>query len=124
MSELKVVHIKDVKPEFRDPPRRSWTLVCERTVGSKNIAMGVNETYPGSMVPEHVHESEEEVMFFVSGRGLFITEGKEVSLEPGVCIYNPPGKPHKIVNTGDEVLRFIWIYSPQLASHRKQNNPK
>lgn len=119
MSELKVIHMKDVKPEFRDPPRRSWILVCEKTVGSKNLAMGVNETYPGSMVPEHMHESEEEIMFFVSGRGMFVTEGKEIPIEPGICIYNPPGKPHKIVNTGEEVLRFIWIYSPQLASHRK-----
>jgi hypothetical protein len=24
-----------------------------------------------------------------------------------------------IINTGDEVLRFVWIYSPQLAGHRK-----
>ncbi len=53
------------------------------------------------------------------GRGTFVTEDKEIPLEPGVCIYNPPGKSHKILNTGDEVLRFVWIYSPQLPSHRK-----
>ncbi len=119
MAELKVVNIKDVKGERRDPPRVSWILVSEKTVGSQNLAMGVNETYPGGMVPEHTHDKEEEVMFFLAGRGVFFTEGREIPLEPGVCIYNPPGKPHKIVNTGDEVLRFVWIYSPPLASHRK-----
>jgi len=124
MSELKVVHIKEVKAEFREPPRRSWILVSERTVGSKNIAMGVNETYPGSMVPEHVHDNEEEIMFFLSGRGIFVTEGKEIPVEAGVCVYNPPGKPHKIVNTGEEVLRFVWIYSPQLASHKISKDSK
>ena len=46
MSKVKVVHIKDVKGERREPPRTSWILVSEKTVGSKNIAMGVNETYP------------------------------------------------------------------------------
>jgi hypothetical protein len=51
MSKVKVVRIKDVKGERREPPRTSWILV--------------------------------------------------------------------IVNTGDEVLRFVWIYSPQLPSHRK-----
>jgi putative monooxygenase len=119
MSELKVINIKDVKGERREPPRMSWVLVSEKTVGSQNLAMGVNETYPGGMVPEHKHDKEEEVMFFLAGRGIFVTEDKEIPLEPGVCIYNPPGRTHKIVNTGDEVLRFVWIYSPQLASHRK-----
>ena len=118
MSGLKVVHIKDVRGERRDPPRTSWILVSEKTVGSQNLAMGVNETWPGGMVPEHKHETEEEVMFFLAGRGKFITAEREVDLEPGICIYNPPGESHKIVNTGDEVLRFVWIYAPQLKSHR------
>jgi len=92
MSGLKVVHIKDVPGERRDPPRTSWILVSEKTVGSRNLAMGVNETLPGGMVPEHKHETEEEVMFFLAGRGKFITADQEVDLEPGVCIYNPPGR--------------------------------
>jgi len=121
VSSVKVVHIKDVEGQRRDPPRTSWILVSEKTVGSKNIAMGVNETYPGGMVPEHMHETEEEVMLFLSGRGMFVTEEEEIPLEPGVCIYNPPGAKHKILNTGDEVLRFVWIYSPQLKSHRVEN---
>lgn len=119
MSNVKVIKIKDVKGIRRDPPRTSWILVSEKTVGAQNIAMGVNETYPGGMVPEHVHESEEEVMYFLSGRGQFITKDETIDLEAGTVIFNPPGEPHKIINTGDEVLRFIWIYSPQLESHRK-----
>jgi mannose-6-phosphate isomerase-like protein (cupin superfamily) len=120
MAELKVVNIKDVKGERRDPPRVSWVLVSEKTVGAQNLAMGVNETYPGGMVPEHKHEKEEEVMFFLAGRGTFVTEDREIPLEPGVCVYNPPGKTHKILNTGSEVLRFVWIYAPQLPQHRVQ----
>lgn len=120
MSDLKVININDVPGERRDPPRTSWILISEKTVGAKNLAMGVNETDPGGMVPDHVHEKEEEVMFFLSGEGKFVTEDEEISLEPGIAIYNPPGKTHKIINTGNEVLKFVWIYSPQLPSHRKQ----
>jgi mannose-6-phosphate isomerase-like protein (cupin superfamily) len=87
-------------------------------VGSQNLAMGVNETYHGSMVPDHVHESEEEVMLFLAGRGMFITDDEQIPLEPGMAVYNPPGGKHRIVNTGDEVLRFVWIYAPQLKNHR------
>ncbi len=118
MPSAVAVHIKDVKGERRDPPRVSWILASEKTVGARNLAVGINETAPGSMVPEHRHDAEEEVMLFLSGRGKFVTEEQEIPLEPGVCIYNPPGGRHKILNTGDEVLRFVWIYSPQLQSHR------
>ena len=118
--ELKVINIKDVKGAQPDPVRMSWLLVSEKTVDAQNLSMGINETYPGGMVPEHKHDTEEEVMYFYAGRGMFVTEGREIPLEPGVCIYNPPGKLHKIINTGDEVLKFVWIYSPQLASHKQQ----
>jgi mannose-6-phosphate isomerase-like protein (cupin superfamily) len=121
MSSVKVVNIKDVEGQRRDPPRTSWILVSEKTVGSKNLAMGVNETDPGGMVPEHMHETEEEVMFFLSGKGVFVTEDEEIPLEAGVCVYNPPGGKHKIINTGDEVLKFVWIYAPQLKAHRKDS---
>ena len=117
MSDVKVIKIKDVKAERRDPPRSSWILISEKTVGSKNIAMGINETYPGSMVPPHKHDLEEEVMYFINGRGQFITESEVIDIEPGTVIYNPPGSEHRIINNGDEVLRFIWVYSPQLKNH-------
>ncbi len=119
MGGVRVIDIKDVEGIRRDPPRTSWILVSEKTVGAKNLAMGVNETDPGGMVPEHKHDVEEEVMFFISGKGKFITKDTEIDVGPGICIYNPPGEMHKIVNTGDEVLKFVWIYSPQLKSHRK-----
>jgi len=120
MSSVKVVDIRNVPGERRNPPRTSWILVSEKTVGSKNLAMGINETDPGSMVPEHQHDTEEEVMFFISGRGKFITETEEIPVGPGICVYNPPGGKHRIVNTGNEILKFVWVYAPQLASHRVQ----
>jgi len=61
MSKVKAIHLEDVKGIKREPPRTSWILISEKTVGSKNIAMGVNETYPGSMVPEHMHKTEKKV---------------------------------------------------------------
>jgi mannose-6-phosphate isomerase-like protein (cupin superfamily) len=118
MAGLKVVNIKNVEGIYREPPRTSWILISEKTVGSQNLAMGINETHVGGCVPRHRHEKEEEVMYFLQGKGKFITESQEIELEPGICIYNPPGEYHSIVNTGDEPLKFVWIYSPQLDSHR------
>ena len=118
MAGLKVVDINKIEPERRTPPRASWLLISEKTVGSKNLALGVNETEPGSMVPEHKHDTEEEVMLFLEGEGLFVTESEQIALKPGICVYNPPGGTHKILNTGTTKLKFVWIYAPQLPSHR------
>lgn len=120
MERTKVVDIKDVKGVHQDPPRTSWMLVSEQTVGAKNLSVGVNETHPGGRVPEHKHDTEEEVMLFLSGKGKFITKEKEIDVGPGICVYSPPGETHEIINTGDEVLKFVWIFSPQLESHRKK----
>jgi len=117
VSGLKVVNVKDVEAIYREG-RTSWILVSEKTVGAQNLAMGVNETHVGGSVPRHKHEKEEEVMFFLQGKGQFITESETIELEPGICVYNPPGEFHSIVNTGDEVLKFVWIYSDQLEDHR------
>lgn len=122
MSGLKVVDINKIEPERKTPPRSSWILISEKTVGAQNLALGVNETEPGSMVPEHKHETEEEVMLFLEGEGKFITEDQEIDLKPGICIYNPPGALHKIVNTGTTKLKFVWVYAPQLKSHRLSLN--
>ncbi|HEX2976890.1 MAG TPA: cupin domain-containing protein [Bacteroidales bacterium] len=117
--DLKVIRIDEVKGVSPDPFRMSWQLISEKMVDAQNLSMGLNETYPGGMVPEHTHETEEEVNFVFSGRGKFVAEGKEFPIEPGICIYTPPGIAHKIVNDGDEVIRFMWIFAPQLANHRK-----
>lgn len=120
MAELRVVKIKELKGARSDDLlRTSWLLVSEKTTGAKNISMGINETLPGGLVPEHKHDGEEEINFFLAGRGKFTTKDGEMDLEPGVCLYIPPGLGHTIINTGDETLRFIWIFSPQLANHRK-----
>jgi hypothetical protein len=58
MSGLKVVYMKDVKGERREPPRTSWILCSEKMTGAQNLSMGVNETYPGGMVPEHKHDTD------------------------------------------------------------------
>ncbi len=117
MSNLKVVDSHTVEAIFREG-RTSWILISEQTVGAQNLAMGVNETHVGGMVPKHKHDTEEEVMYFLQGTGQFITEDEVIDLRPGICIYNPPGSYHSIVNTGNEILKFVWIYSPQLESHR------
>ena len=119
MAGLKWVDIKNIEGELKGPPyRKSWILVSEKMCDSKNLAVGYNETPVGGQVPPHKHDTEEEVMYFLEGKGQFITDNEVIELHGGICVYNPPGDTHSIVNTGDGPLKFMWIYSPQLPAHR------
>jgi len=88
------------------PTRVSKLLLSEGTVGARGFSMGQNVTAVGSRIPEHAHESSEE----------------EEELRAGMAIYMPPGVKHSILNTGDEELKLIWVYSPPLPQHRLQNS--
>jgi len=67
--------------------------------------------------PVWIHALDASKLGFTPDGDLF--EGQEIDVKPGIAIYNPPGKAHKILNTGNSKLKFVWMYSPQLKSHRK-----
>lgn len=116
---LKVVNIKEVEPAHQDGGRTNWLLVSENTIGAQNIAIGINETAPGGFVPDHVLDTSEEIFYFMSGKGQFVSDDKVVNVGPGICVYSSPGTHMSIKNTGNEVLKFVWMITPQLPKHRK-----
>jgi mannose-6-phosphate isomerase-like protein (cupin superfamily) len=116
-----VVDAAQVEGVKRIPNRVSKVLLSEISVGIRGFSMGQNVTEVGSMIPEHAHDESEEGMYIVSGRGRLITDEGEQDLVAGMAIYMPPGVKHSIVNTGDEDLKLVWVYSPPLPQHRKQS---
>ncbi len=104
----------------RDPPRVSKTLICEHTVGSTQISMGVNITEVNSRIPLHSHTDSEEAMYIIQGNGVLRAEGKEYELHPGTAIFSPRGVEHEIINKGDIPLKLVWAYAPPLPDHLRK----
>ena len=118
MAELPYVVAAEVEGEYRDPPRRSKLLLAPKYGGVINVSMGMNITDVGSMIPDHVHEDSEEVLFLISGRAKLVIEGEgEWEIGPETAFYSPIGKSHRVENIGDEPLKLVWVYCPPLASH-------
>jgi mannose-6-phosphate isomerase-like protein (cupin superfamily) len=117
-----VVDAADVEGVKRVPNRVSKLLLSEMSVGIQGFSMGQNVTEVGSQIPEHAHEESEEGMYIVSGQGRLITDEGEQDLVAGMAIYMPPGVKHSILNTGNEDLKLVWVYSPALPQHRIQHN--
>jgi len=121
VDKLPFVVAAEVEGVKRDPPRVSKLLLAPKTVGTRNLSMGLNVTEVGSMIPYHAHEDSEEVMFIISGRAKLVIEGEgEWEIGPETAIYSPLGKKHRLENIGDEPLKLVWVYGPPLPSHYEQ----
>lgn len=119
MSQKPFVKASDVEGERRDPPRVSKLLLAPKFGGVKNLSMGMNITEVGSMIPDHVHEESEEVLFLISGKARLVIEGEgEWEIGPETAFYSPIGKKHRVENIGDEPLKLVWVYCPPLPAHK------
>jgi putative monooxygenase len=119
MSNLPFVKAADVEGEHRIPPRVSKLLLAPKNTDLKNVSMGMNITEVGSMIPDHVHEESEEVLFLISGKAKIVIDGEgEWEIGPETAFYSPLGKKHRVENIGDEPLRIVWVYSPPLPTHK------
>ncbi|WP_455541991.1 cupin domain-containing protein [Intestinibacter sp.] len=64
---------------------------------------------PGASIGEHTHETNSEIIFFISGKGKVIYDGKEERVEAGLCHYCPQGHTHTLINDSDAELTFCAV---------------
>ena len=66
----------------------------------------------GASTQEHYHPNTEEIYYIASGQGRMRIEGELSEVKPGDAIGIPPGKRHKLWNTGTEPLRLLCCCVP------------
>jgi mannose-6-phosphate isomerase-like protein (cupin superfamily) len=79
---------------------------------SERLMVGLNCFEPGQEHALHAHAGMDKVYHVVSGRGVFVLEGRELPMEAGVLLVAPQGVPHGIRNTGGERLVVLAILAP------------
>jgi mannose-6-phosphate isomerase-like protein (cupin superfamily) len=79
---------------------------------SGRFAMITQEVSPGTSIPVHLHEKEDELIFIQSGTGEGTLADRTMPLAAGSTLYVPKGTWHGGRNTGNETLMWIAIYSP------------
>lgn len=70
---------------------------------------------PGSEVGAETHDNVEQTLFFLSGQGKAILDGKESAVNAGDVYVVTPGTHHNFINTGSEALKIYTVYAP--ANH-------
>jgi mannose-6-phosphate isomerase-like protein (cupin superfamily) len=67
---------------------------------------------PGGATTEHYHRRTEELYLITAGSGRLRIGAEERDVTVGDCAVIPPGERHKIVNTGNDVLRIVCACAP------------
>jgi mannose-6-phosphate isomerase-like protein (cupin superfamily) len=64
---------------------------------------------PGSAIPVHEHQREEEIYFIFSGTGVLTVDGSDHRVGPGILTLCPAGCAHGLRNVGSEEIKLIVV---------------
>lgn len=67
---------------------------------------------PGAEVPQHDHHHEQLGFVYQGVQTFVMADGTEHDIAPGESYHLESGEPHGAINTGDEELLAIDIFSP------------
>lgn len=80
--------------------------------GTVAMRSGLVQLPSGEAVGEHSTHRKEELIIVLGGEGEFRLNGSgSMEIAQGVTVYCPPDTEHNVVNTGTEVLRYVYVVS-------------
>ena len=106
-------------------PGRDWTyLVGPDNSSIRGMVFGTATFRPGEVAGPHRHDHEEEIIYILSGRGIFVAGGRAQPLEPGTTVFIHPGTEHEIRLAGAEPLKLVTVFSPPVrpGSYDRRND--
>jgi quercetin dioxygenase-like cupin family protein len=104
-------HPDAIRPEEHavfNPEKMGKATIFE----SPRILVGLNSFEVGQEHKLHAHEGMDKVYQVLAGTGVFLLEGREIPMKPGVMLVAPEGVPHGVRNTGDARLVLLAILAP------------
>lgn len=79
---------------------------------TQRLSAGLVKFWPGKKQLRHVHFGEEQILYVLQGEGINITNGEEEKVRAGMLIHCPPYAEHEVINTGNNELLLLVIYTP------------
>jgi len=87
-------------------------LLAHRNSAIRNQSLAEARLAPGVSTQEHYHVRTEEIYFITAGQGWMRLEAEERAVGPGDAIAIPPGRRHKLTNTGTDTLTLLCCCAP------------
>ena len=81
---------------------RGWRILVDpRNTKSRMLSLGNQDIPVGGGIPVHLHEKEEEILFFHEGEAEMEVDGEVHHVKAGMTAFLPVGVTHGLRNTGD-----------------------
>jgi quercetin dioxygenase-like cupin family protein len=74
--------------------------------------LGRGTFLPGAELPSHRHDTSEELIYVISGRGTMTLGGYRLPAEPGAAFRIPAGIEHAFRVDGEQPVEVVQVYSP------------
>ena len=87
-------------------------LLAHRNSAIQNQSLAEARLPIGGATQEHYHPRAEEIYYITHGAGRIRIEEEVREVGPGDAIAIPPGKRHKLWNTGAQPLRLLCCCAP------------
>src|SRR5215472_14466192 len=87
-------------------------LLAYRNSAIRNQSLAEARLPVGESTQEHYHQRTEEIYYITHGKGRIRIDGESRDVVAGDAIAIPPGKRHKLWNTGQETLRLLCCCAP------------
>jgi quercetin dioxygenase-like cupin family protein len=107
LEKLKNIKAEDVS-DGKEIKKTTKRLLTKEDEGLANSRMRLFTVEPGGHTPWHKHNWEHE-NYFVKGKGVLVTEDKELEVEAGMFGYVDSEEMHQFKNPYDEAFEFICL---------------
>ena len=87
-------------------------LLAYRNSAIRNQSLAEARLPAGASTQEHYHPKAEEIYFITAGAGRMRIEDETQEVKVGDAIAIPPGKKHKLWNTGTGTLTLLCSCAP------------
>jgi len=91
--------------EIRELLAHRNSAICNQSLAEARLPVG-------GATQEHYHPRAEEIYYITHGAGKIRIENETRDVRAGDAIAIPPGRKHKLWNTGSEVLRLLCCCAP------------
>src|SRR5258705_13093875 len=101
---MEVTNLDNVPPFITMDGSEIRGLLAHRNSAIRNQSLAEARLPAGASTQEHSHAKAEEIYYITAGAGRIRIDGETREVGPGDAIAIPPGKKHKLWNTGHETL--------------------
>lgn len=109
---MEIVSLSSAPPFITKDGSEIRELLAYRNSAIRNQSLAEARLPIGASTQEHYHGRTEEIYFITAGQGRIRIEGETSEVKAGDAIAIPPGKKHKLWNTGGVPLTLLCCCAP------------